>query len=560
MSDEAQVVVQVESEKTAVRADYGELNRRGFYATTSEMAFKRKQTFLEFIPLWVRYTFVAVMGMSILGLPALIISMTKEPDQFLPIEITSRFESSLGEAFRWSALLCAVYGSYYTTMAVICLIPMFAKLFESSSDEESGMRVRDNVKQIMIIRHYIAFPAAALAMLLIVLYLFEASEDSSLIASSPLTNFYMTRLSLTLFVFAFLLMVAKLAINEITINYHYEYYAERMTKNLFGLAAIRKLSKKFPPNRRRGAGTISKSTEEMEREEATFVAVGIFDGLREPGKDLLTLSDFEQVLSSEDARRILSELDVDGNEDLSQKELVEGIQGIYSERDNLNQALSSNDDIVSRLNTLALFLVSAVTGSLCLSIFNISLPNIFLASFSYIMAAKVLFSDLLVSIFATVIFIFVSHPFDVGDVVTLDGKKFKVKHVGWWQSSFYGEGSSLVYYANHCLANMNISNFRRSGAMYDMFSLNVQQDTPKVQILQLEKRLNDFIEKNPRDYTKHTMVNLEQIVNSEDLKLNFAVTHRSNFQNSLAKASRSNKVQQFLRDTVRELGIKLALE
>ncbi|PJF19331.1 EF-Hand 1, calcium-binding site domain-containing protein [Paramicrosporidium saccamoebae] len=559
MSEGTPVVVQVEEEKQAIRADYGELNRRGFYATTSEFSAKRKQTFLEFIPLWIRYTFVAVVGTFVLGLPALVICMTKESDQFWPVDITSRFEYGVGESFRWSLIVCTVYGAYYMTLALICLLPLCLRLVNDPSDDNtSAMRVRDNFKQLIIIRHFIAFPAASLALWLMVSLFFNSTTtDSSLTLVG--NDFYMTRLSFALFVFASLLMIAKLALNEITINYHYEYYAERLTKNMFGMAAIRRLSKEFPPGKR-PSGAIAKSAEDMERDEATYVAIAIFDGLRCPGKDILSLADFEEILEKDDAKRIFEEFDVNSNGDVTQREITDGVQRIYSERDNLNQALSANDEIVSRLGSLALLLVVAVTASLCLPIFDVSLSNTVFALFGYAMTAHFLFSDSLTAIFATVIFIFVSHPFDAGDVVTLNEKTYKVKHIGWWQSSFYGEGSALVYHANHSLATMSISNFRRSGAMYETFRVNIQQTTPKVQILQLEKRLYHFVEKNPRDYSYMYTLSLDEIVNSQDLRISFSVLHRSNFQNSPLRAERSNKLHIHLCSVIQELGIKLALD
>lgn len=358
--------------------------------------------------------------------------------------------------------------------------------------------------------------------------------------------------------FSVLLLVEKILVQKVAINYHYDYYADRIEENRFCLAVLRRLRRTYPPTHHVSEVMAAKTPEELARDEASEIARAIFNGLRRDGRDYLVPSDFGGSLDSADARRFFDLLDSDSNGDLTLGEMVAGTQGIYTDRDLLNQAMVANDELTNRLDTLGVGLAMAISATLCLPIFSVNWATSIFYLFSTVMTARMAFSGSLVSVFSTIIFVFVSHPFDVGDVVLINGQKFKVKSIGWWNSSFYGDGQRLVYISNETLDGATIANLRRSGPQVEEVSLPVQLQTTGQQLRALKERVEEFVVRNPRDYLDGAKVAVTDLINNGTMRIKVVVSHRSNFQKSEVKNRRSVALINFIKDALQQLNIRWA--
>lgn len=527
---------------------------------TSTTTGKRQVTCTQMIPKWLYYLLWTFLGTILLGTPALYIVFKYEPDEFWPVYITTRFVPGLAETFRWSLLAASTYAAYFAVLTLITFVPFVINAADWVFGREVlTTREEDGLVRVMRIKHYFALAVASFALWLMVgLLIGGVSSKSNLLGSSLLSEFYLTRGVFAIMLFFGLLLVEKILVQKVAINYHYDYYADRIKENRFCLAALRRLRRKYPPTHHVSGVMTAKTPEELARDEAVEIAQAIFNGLRRDGRDYLVPSDFEGVLDIVDARRFFDIIDQDSNGDLTLGEMVTGTQNVYTDRDILNQAMVANDELTNRLDALGVGLVTAISATLCLPVFSVSLAASVFYLFSSMMTARMAFSGSLVSIFSTIIFIFVSHPFDVGDVVLINGQKFKVKSIGWWNSSFYGDGQRLVYISNETLDGATIANIRRSGPQVEEVTLPVQVRTTGEQIKALKQRIEEFVVRNPRDYLEGTKVVVTDLVNNGTMRIKVLVLHRSNFQKSDVKNRRSVQLVNFIRDSMRHLNIKWA--
>lgn len=555
-----QVVVQEPLPINAVSTGDGDEGRKLSSLDTSTAAGKRPLTCTQMIPQWVYYLLLTFLGTALLGAPALYIALRYEPDEFWPVYITTRFVPGLAETFRWSLLAASTYAAYFTVLTLITFVPFIINTIDWICGREIlTTREEDGLLRVMRIRSYFALAVASFALWLMVgLLIGGVSSKSNLLASSLLSEFYLTRSVFAMMLFFSLLLVEKILVQKVAINYHYDYYADRIKENRFCLAVLRRLRRKYPPTHHVSGVMTAKTPEELARDEAVEIAQAIFNGLRRDGRDYLVPSDFESVLDIGDARRFFEIIDQDSNGDLTLGEMVTGTQNIYTDRDILNQAMVTNDELTDRLDTLGVGLVTAVSATLCLPIFSVNLAASIFYLFSSLMTARIAFSGSLVSIVSTIIFIFVSHPFDVGDVVLINGKKFRVKSIGWWNSSFYGDGQRLVYISNETLDGATIANIRRSGPQVEEVALPVQVGTTAEQIKALKQTIEEFVVRNPRDYLEGTKVEVTDLVNNGTMRIKVLVLHKSNFQKSEVKNRRSMELANFIRDSMRQLDIRWA--
>jgi len=100
----------------------------------------------------------------------------------------------------------------------------------------------------------------------------------------------------------------------------------------------------------------------------------------------------------------------------------------------------------------------------------------------------------------SIIFLFIKHPYDVGDRVKVDGDIYTVKEIRLLSTIFLDGNNALVQAPNTVLNEKYLINFRRSPEMSDPFTFDVAYDTSFEQIEALRGRMIAFLSNERRDY------------------------------------------------------------
>lgn len=80
------------------------------------------------------------------------------------------------------------------------------------------------------------------------------------------------------------------------------------------------------------------------------------------------------------------------------------------------------------------------------------------------------------NLFEGVIFLFVTHPYDVGDRVFIDGQNLIVKELGILTTVFQKSDGQVLYSPNAVLVGKPITNIRRSGNIMQVVEIQVDLD------------------------------------------------------------------------------------
>ena len=353
----------------------------------------------------------------------------------------------------------------------------------------------------------------------------------------------MNKIIISIFVGIILNLIEKLIIHFIAISFHLRTYASRIEINKFQIGSLTKLyahskekismkDEEFEekaieggiPDTKTSLATKAAKTVVAKVGDVAGVVAGDFTGRKinksnHPYQVVLTLlhttsgsqvlarrlyrtlirdgletvfqSDLKAVFdNSEEAEAAFSMFDKDMNGDISMEELEAVCVEIGRERKSITASLKDIDTVLSKLDNVLFFIVILITFLVFLSLISTSAAGILTSAGSTILALSWLFSATAQESLQSVIFVFVKHPFDVGDRVTiygntgalLQGDDYFIKEISLLYTEFKKMEGHVVQAPNSYLNTLFILNQRRSGGLAEAIPIILKFGTTIEQI------------------------------------------------------------------------------
>ncbi|EED22784.1 Mechanosensitive ion channel family [Talaromyces stipitatus ATCC 10500] len=431
----------------------------------------------------------------------------------------------------------------------------------------------------------------------------------------------MNKVIVSIFVGAILNLIEKIIIQLIAISFHTRTYADRIEINKFQISNLTKLyafsreriSEKDEDFEERASGTqsgaktplniagtalkVGKKTLNKVGDMAGAVA-GDFTGKKinkssHPHQVVLALlstnkggqvlarrlyrtfvrDGFETIFSgdlksafdnNEEAEAAFTMFDKDMNGDISMEELEAVCVEIGRERKSITASLKDLDSVVSRLDAVLFFIVCVITLLVFLSLISTSAAGVLTSAGSTILALSWLFSATAQEFLQSVIFVFVKHPFDVGDRVTIygntgdmmKGDDYFVKEISLLYTEFKKMQGHVVQAPNSYLNTLFILNQRRSGGLAEAVPVIIKYGTTMEQMDALRQRLLEFVRTEKREYQPNILTELREVTEAFSLTLNVVFFYKSNWQNEGLRLQRRNKFICMLMLSMQEIGIE----
>lgn len=139
------------------------------------------------------------------------------------------------------------------------------------------------------------------------------------------------------------------------------------------------------------------------------------------------------------------------------------------------------------------------------------------------------------------IFLFVKHPFDVGDRVDIDGQSYVVTSMQLMSTTFRRIDGTYTFIGNNILRDKYIGNIRRSGPIAETFTLEVDFTTDFKKLQELRDKMLVFLKSEARDYFPIFDVIVDDMPAQDKLVLKADIKYRSNWQEGALKVQRRNK-------------------
>ncbi|PQE09997.1 Mechanosensitive ion channel protein [Rutstroemia sp. NJR-2017a BVV2] len=265
------------------------------------------------------------------------------------------------------------------------------------------------------------------------------------------------------------------------------------------------------------------------------------------GRDSLSAEDLEEVLGNgrkAEAEEIFDALDNDGNGDISLDEMIMKVVEIGRDRKaiaksmrDVGQAIGVLDQVlVTVVLIIVIFAFIAFQDSGFLA--TLTTAGTTLLSLSFVFAATT------AEFLGACIFLFVKHPYDVGDRCDIDKTYLVVEQISLLFTVFKRiDNMKMVQVPNIVLNNLWIENITRSKAMKEQLDMYISFDTTLEDIELLRAEMEAFVRHpdNSRDFHPDMVLEAVGIGNMDKLQLKVEIRHKSNWHNETVRAARRSK-------------------
>ncbi|KAL4927092.1 Mechanosensitive ion channel family [Aspergillus undulatus] len=283
------------------------------------------------------------------------------------------------------------------------------------------------------------------------------------------------------------------------------------------------------------------------------------------GFDTVFPGDLKEAFDdNEEAEAAFSMFDKDMNGDISMEELEAVCVEIGRERKAITASLKDLDSVVSRLGNVFEFFVAVIAIIVFLTLISTSAAGVLTSAGSSILALSWLFSATAQEFLQSVVFVFVKHPFDVGDRVTIYGNSgdaglgddYYVKQISLLYTEFKKMQGHIVQAPNSYLNTLFVLNQRRSGALAEAVPIVIKYGTTLEQMDALRQRLLEFVRAERREFQMNILTELRAVTENFSVTLNVVFFYKSNWQNEGLRLQRRNKFICMLMVALQEIGIE----
>ncbi|THG04676.1 hypothetical protein TEA_017221 [Camellia sinensis var. sinensis] len=218
------------------------------------------------------------------------------------------------------------------------------------------------------------------------------------------------------------------------------------------------------------------------------------------------------------------------SEKISQSSLKNWVVNAFRERRALALTLNDTKTAVNKLHHMVNVLVVIVIAVVSLFILGIATSRFLFLISSQIVVVAFIFGNSCKTVFEAIVFLFVMHPYDVGDQCEIDGVQMVVEEMNILTTVFLRLDNQKIIYPNSILSTKPISNYYRSPDMGDAIDFCVHIATPVEKIAIIRQRIISYVESKKDHWYPSPLVVPMDLVGLNDLKLSVWLRHRMNHQ------------------------------
>jgi small-conductance mechanosensitive channel len=280
------------------------------------------------------------------------------------------------------------------------------------------------------------------------------------------------------------------------------------------------------------------------------------------GRESLYMDDIVEVLGAEheaEAEECFLALDKDGNGDISLDEMVLTITEFGRNRKALNHSMHDVDQAIRVLDNLLMCVAGLVGVLVFISFVTTGFGTVIAAGATSLLSLSFVFSVTAQEVLGSCIFLFVKHPFDIGDRVEVSDKPFIVDRISLLFTVFRNVTDHRVTQVpNNILNSLWVDNFTRANAMHEQLTIPVAFDTSFAEVQQLRQEMEAFVrdKENCRDFQPDVDIELGGVGDMDKLQLRVDIRHKSNWSNETVRAARRSKFMCALVLAVRKVQIR----
>ncbi|XP_044430976.1 mechanosensitive ion channel protein 5-like [Triticum aestivum] len=304
-----------------------------------------------------------------------------------------------------------------------------------------------------------------------------------------------------------------------------------------------------------GEGDLS-ATHIRSEYESQMAAKKIFHNVAKHRSRYIYLADLMHFMRQEEAIKAMDHFE--GGQEynrISKRSLKNWMVNAFRERKALALTLNDTKIAVSTLNQTTNVVGGIIVFVLWLFILSIATTNFLVFLSSPFLVAIIVLGDALKSIFEAIVFLFVMHPFDVGDRCEIEEVQVVVEEMNILTTVFLQYDNLKIYYPNNILATIPIMNFYRSPDMGEGIDFYIHVATP-VKLAVMKEIIRRYITNKKEHWYPGAMVVLRDVDETNKLKVSIWLCHTLNFHDMGIRYVRRELVLQELVKVLKDLDIE----
>ncbi|GLU00275.1 hypothetical protein SLE2022_176530 [Rubroshorea leprosula] len=283
--------------------------------------------------------------------------------------------------------------------------------------------------------------------------------------------------------------------------------------------------------------------------EAKNAAKRIFENVAKLGSRHIDLEDIKRFMGEYEAQKTMS-LFEKGSESkgISKSAIENWVVKAFEEWRALSRTLNDIEIVVETLHWVVNVFVIIIIVVVSLLILGIITEQVLLMVGAQVLLLAFKFGD-------TLFFIFITHPYDVGDHCQIDDNQMVVEEIGILTTIFSGHDDKTITIPNSALASKTIHNFYLSPDMGDEIEFCVPIATPEEEIKLMEQKILSSIKNNQEHCYRETNMVRKEIEGLDKLRFKVSFKHKMNYQNIEERENRRSHVLLEITNILRELKI-----
>lgn len=390
-----------------------------------------------------------------------------------------------------------------------------------------------------------------------ILEVLESSIKSLLTPSIPKFRNVLLGINAFVFVASTLLFIEKAFVQLMAFNFRGSAAAARYRDNAFTLKALKRIYKNHLPEGEYSADLCAKF--DAEKTAKVFASLLGYSLENLPEEIVMKMEAFRYDLVKQQAARFFSIMDIANNGNLTKEEFMNAVKAIITEKDTLINLMGDHNCIIGKIDEILMMVVFTADLVLGLTFVGVPIMDLIIALAAIIGLGYFLIEDVLKKAFTSFVFILITHPYDTGDRIDIDGTHYFVEEVGLWLSVMRGPGGTKTIFLNHTLADKSVANHRRTPRESELFRFKCHPSmVSSGNMAALKQDLLAFVQAHPRFYLPEIIFDDVDVLDAERAMIIVKIFHRQNFQNEEAQQMRSQSFALYLKEALEKNNIPLA--
>jgi hypothetical protein len=235
-------------------------------------------------------------------------------------------------------------------------------------------------------------------------------------------------------------------------------------------------------------------------------------------------------------------IDADENGDVTLAEMVDLVTRLAEDRRTVWEGACNIKDAIKVLDRVLGIFVLIFIGLIYAAFFSNYLATHYTQVWSTFTGCSFLFASTAGELFAACITVFIKHPYDVGDRLSINGTDMDVVKISLLYSVFREVHSrQLVQIPNSTINGLWIKNVTRSKELKEHVDVPIAVDTSYADLEILRSLLTEFTASHKRDFHPEVDLQVTSVADLKHMEIRIEFEHKGNSASEHIRASRRSK-------------------